>query len=89
MYYKRRRRHKVRKLKFRRKKRKEFGKKTYVRNRILQFGDRRKIRGGAFPISTLFLIALKAVSVLLWNIEEKLKEKNRGVVGYIRMNFQM
>ena len=60
MYYKRQKGYVVSKHKFRRKKNERFLGKTYLKNGILQFSDKRKIRGGAFPFATLSPIALKS-----------------------------
>ena len=55
----------------------EFNQRPYVKG-VLQFGGKRKIIGGAFIFGALILIVLEAVKVIIWDIKEKLKEKDKG-----------
>lgn len=50
---------------------------------VLQFGCRKKARGGAFPFGVLAPIALEKMKAIIWDLEEKLKEEDKAVVGQI------
>ena len=58
----------LRKRKYRRKKQQE--RTTIYKNRCLQFGDRRKIRGRTFPFGVVVQVALEAIKPTIWDIEE-------------------
>ena len=47
--------------------------KTQIKDGVLQFGSRRKVRGGAFLFGALVLIALKAIKSIIKEMERKLK----------------
>ena len=47
------------------KKYKRIGKKSYIKDCVLQFGGKRKIRGGAFPWDAVVPFALEAIKVIL------------------------
>lgn len=61
MCFKGRKKYSLRKRQYRRKKQKESGKKIYLKDGVLQFGDKRKIRECTFPFGALVPIALRAI----------------------------